>query len=103
MFWRLLVLKLLVTLVLLALLTHEGVAVTSQSGKMVTICHYCFRCFRCKAVTVLKALMYAIFILKLSATNNCENQYSALYSAPSLSCHTGETHGDNRQERKTET
>ena len=103
MFWRLLVLKLLVTLVLLALLTHEGVAVTSQSGKMVTICHYCFRCFWCKAVTVLRALMNAIFILKLSATNNCENQYSALYSAPSLSCHTGETHGDNRQERKTET
>ena len=33
-FWRLLVLKLLVTLILLALLTHEGVAFSSQTGKM---------------------------------------------------------------------
>ena len=63
MFWRLLVLKLLVTLVLLALLTHEGVAFSSQTGKMVSIILYCIRCFRCKAVTVLKAVMCSIYFI----------------------------------------
>ena len=32
-----------------------------------------------------------------------ESIFTALFFAPSLYSHTGETHGDNRQERKTET
>ena len=90
MFWRLLVMKLLVDVILLALLTHDGWSFFTQTRKMIFICQHGLRSHSRPCLPT--------YLSKLCIVNS--NILSpALHSAPSHSPRTC-SNGDNSRERR---
>ena len=90
MFWRLLVMKLLVDVILLALLTHDGWSFFTQTRKMIFICQHGLRSH---SRPCLPTYLSKPFIVNSNILS------PALHSAPSHSPRTC-SNGDNSRERR---